>query len=99
MIVPVQSHAFADEFENVDDAERPVALVRAELAMLGMVDRHQRVNAGIARRLKFPELQLALIRRKDAEAETLQADRRLFQVNKLDTWDRLQDFDGGRHRA
>jgi hypothetical protein len=28
-VLPMQSHALADHFEDVDDAERPVALVRA----------------------------------------------------------------------
>jgi hypothetical protein len=30
----VQSHTLAYDFEDVDDAERPVALVRAQLAMI-----------------------------------------------------------------
>src|SRR5258708_4022336 len=42
-IFPLQSHALTDDFENVDDAERPVALVRAEFARLGMIDRTESV--------------------------------------------------------
>src|SRR5947209_18691198 len=30
------AHALADDLQHVDDAERPVALVRAQLAMIGM---------------------------------------------------------------
>ena len=31
-IMPMQPHALADHFEDVDDAERPVALVGAQIA-------------------------------------------------------------------
>ena len=71
-------------FENVDDAERPVALMRAEFAMFGMIDRDERVDAGVARGLKFVELQLALEVGQHAEVDALQADRRLFQIDELD---------------
>ena len=33
-IVPMQPHAFADDFEDIDDPERPISLMRAQLAMI-----------------------------------------------------------------
>jgi len=45
-IVVVKPHAVADDFQHIHDAERIVALVRAQLAVVGMVDRDQRVDAG-----------------------------------------------------
>src|SRR5450631_2558663 len=97
-VFPVQPHALADHFEDVDDAERPVALMRAQFAMLGVIDRNQRIDASVAR-LELAQLQLALERRKDAEAEALQSDRRLLQVDELKAGDCPQDFSGGFHRA
>ena len=46
VIVVVQAHAGADDLVHVHDAERPVALVRAQCAVIGMIDRDQRVDAG-----------------------------------------------------
>ena len=65
-IVPLQPHAFADDFEEVDNAKRPVTLMCAQLAMIGMIDCNQRVNARVARRFKLIELKLALERGKYA---------------------------------
>jgi hypothetical protein len=59
-VLPVQPHALADDFKDVDDAKRPVALVRAQFAMVGMIDGDQRIDAGIRRGLKLAPLQLAL---------------------------------------
>ena len=70
-VVLVQSHTLAYDFEDVDDAERPVALVRAQLAMIGMIDRDESVDACVARGLKFIELQLALEGGKHAEIDAL----------------------------
>ena len=39
MIVMVQPHAGADDFQKIHDAEWPIALVRAQFAMIGMIDR------------------------------------------------------------
>src|SRR5262249_34716521 len=50
-VMAMQPHAFADDLKNVDDAERRSRLMRAKLAVIGMVDRNQRVDAGIARSL------------------------------------------------
>src|SRR5450755_1476487 len=47
----VQPHALTDHFENVDDPERPVALVGAQLAMFGVIDGNQRIDASLACRL------------------------------------------------
>jgi len=70
-VVLVQPNTLADDFEDVDDAERPVALVRAQLAMIGMIDRDESVDACVARGLKFIELQLALEGGKHAEIDAL----------------------------
>jgi hypothetical protein len=39
MIVMMQRHAGADDFQKIHCAERPIALVRAQFAMIGMIDR------------------------------------------------------------
>src|SRR5712672_544736 len=36
LIVLAQSHALADELEHIDDTERKIALMRAQLAMIGV---------------------------------------------------------------
>ena len=58
MILLAEAHAFADDLENVDDLERPVAFVRAQLAVIGMIDRHQRVDPSGARGFELLQLQL-----------------------------------------
>jgi len=50
VLVP-QPHAGADDLQHVDDDERPVALMGAELAMVGVVNRDQRVDFRVARGL------------------------------------------------
>src|SRR5262245_63981841 len=77
-VILVQPHALADDFKDVDDTERPVALVRAQLAMIGMIDRDEGVDARVARGMKLVELQLAFEGGKHAEVDALQADRRLL---------------------
>ena len=62
MIVVVQAHAGTDDVEDVDDAERPVALVCAKFAMINMVDSNQGINARGGRNLKLGKLKSALIR-------------------------------------
>ena len=98
-IVPMQPHAFADHFKDIDDAEWPVALVRAQFAMIGMIYRNQCINACIARRLEFHKLQFALELWEYANIHALQPHRRLVQIDKFDTGDHLQDFSGGFHDA
>src|SRR5260370_15628607 len=82
-IVPVQLHALADDFEEVDNANRPVALMCAQLAMIGMIDCNQRIDARVARRLKLIELKLALERGKYAQIDALQSGRRSLQLDQL----------------
>ena len=77
-VILVQPHTLADDFEDVDDTEWPVALVRAQLAMIGMIDRDECVDACVARGVKLVELQLALEDGKHTEINALQADRRLL---------------------
>jgi hypothetical protein len=55
-VARAQLHALADDFEHVDDTNRPVAFVRAEFAMIGMLDRDQCVNTCIQCRLTFVPL-------------------------------------------
>ena len=47
-VVLMQPHALADDFEDIDDTEWPVALVRAKLAMIRMINRNQRIDTRIA---------------------------------------------------
>ena len=76
-VVVVQPHAEADDLVHVHDAERPVALVRAQFAVIGMIDRDQRVDARRGRRRKLVLLQFAAVGRQHADAVGLQGDRRL----------------------
>src|SRR5690348_16781958 len=69
--------------------------MRAQLAVIGMIDRDQRIDTGIARRLQLPELQFALEFRQHAEVHALQTHRRLVQVDEFDTGNALQDCGGG----
>ncbi len=46
----VQPHAQADHFVQIQNLERKVALVGAELAVVGVVERDQRVDVGLPRR-------------------------------------------------
>ena len=46
VIVAVKPHAGADDLEQVHDPERVVAFMRAQLAMVGVIDRDQRIDAG-----------------------------------------------------
>ena len=62
--------------------------------MIGMIDRDQRIDTCIARRLQLPELQFALEFRQRADIHALQTDRRLVQVDELDAGNGLQDFGG-----
>ena len=66
-IVPMQAHAFANHFKDIYDTEWPVALVRAQFAMIGMIDRDQCIDTCIARRLKLHKLQFALVLWKRAD--------------------------------
>src|SRR6185437_10836018 len=75
--VPMQPHTFANRFKDIYDAKRPVALVRAQFAMIGMMYRNQGINACIVRRLKFPKLQFALELWEYANLHALQPHRRL----------------------
>jgi len=93
----MQPHTFANHFKDIYDAEWPVALVRAQFAMIGMMYRNQCINACIARCLKFQKLQFALKLWEYANIHALQPYRRLVQIDKFDTGDHRQDFGGGFH--
>ena len=84
MIVMMQPHTGADDFQKIDDAERPIALVRAQFAMIGMIDRDQRIDAGCFGRQKLLLLQGAAVLRQCAQVVSLQPDRRLPQVDDFD---------------
>ncbi len=60
-IVLREAHALPDDLQQVDDLERPVALVRAQRAMVGVVDRDQRIDISVPRRFQLPQLQLAAV--------------------------------------
>jgi len=78
---------------------RPVAFVRAELAMIGMIDRNQGIDALVACCLELVELQLALECGKHADTGALQADCWLLQVDEFNARNCPQDFNGGFHDA
>src|SRR5215467_8178010 len=79
-ILLAQSHAFADELQKIDDPERKVALVSAQLAMIGVIDRDQGVDLRVACGRELVELELALVLGQGAQVIAHEADRRLMQV-------------------
>lgn len=58
-VMAMKPHALAEHFQDVDDAEGLVALMRAQLTVIGMVDRDQCVDAGTVSCLELRALQLA----------------------------------------
>ena len=94
-----EPHAGADDFQDIEDLERPIALVCAELAVIRMIDRDQRIDPGRARRLKLGKLQLALVLGQHGEVDALQAHGRLVQVDEIDAGDCAQDVGCSLHHA
>ena len=62
-IIVMQPHARADDLQHIHDPERIVALVRAQLAVIGMIDRDPRVDAGALGGVELVFLQLASLGR------------------------------------
>src|SRR5581483_10705033 len=98
-IMAVQAHATAHDLQQIEDFERPVALMRAELAMFGMIDSHERIDASLARGLKLVELELPLEFGQDAETETLQPHGRLAKIDERDARNLAQNLLGRLHHA
>src|SRR5262245_9462603 len=84
-IVPMQSHALADHFKDIEDAERPISLMRAQFAMIGMVNRNQGIDARVAGRFELTELQFSFESRENSYVDALQAYRQLLEVDQFDT--------------
>src|ERR1700684_87001 len=66
--------------------------MRAEFAMFGMIDGHERVDAGVAGGFKFVPRQLALEFRQHTEIDALQAEGGLFQIDDRDAGNGAEDF-------
>ena len=60
----VQAHARADDFVQIENLERKVALVGAELAVVGVVERDQGVDASLLGGLELGLLQRAAMGRQ-----------------------------------
>ena len=69
--------------------------MRAELAVVGVVDCDQRIDAGALGGIELVLLQFPSIRRQRAEIIAHHADRRLLEVDQLNTRHGLQDVLGG----
>ena len=95
MVVVVNPHAFADDLQHIHDAEWIITLVRAQLAVVGMIDRDQRVDTGAFGGIELVSLQLAPIGGKRAEIIAHQSDRRLVQIDQLHPRHGAQDVLGG----
>ena len=63
VVVLVQPHAGTDDIEDIENPERPIAFMRAQLAMVGVVDRDQSVDACLCGQLQLFQLQLLLVTR------------------------------------
>ena len=79
--------------------ERPVALMGAQFAVIHMIDRDQRIDAGVAGRLELPELQLALVVGQGPQRVAHQPDRGQAEVDEFDARDRVEQAEGGFHHA
>jgi hypothetical protein len=88
----MQPHAGTDDFQKIHNAERPITLVGAQFAMIGMIDRDQRVDAGCFGRQKLLLLERATLLREDAQIVSLQPDRGLMQIDNFDTRHRAQNL-------
>jgi len=69
---------------NIEHLERPVALVRTQLAMIGVIHATSASTPVVARRLELVELQLALVGGQRAQVVAHQADGGLAEVDELD---------------
>ena len=65
--------------------------MRAQFAMIGMIDRDQRIDARRGCSLQFLLLQLSAIGRQHADAVGLQANRRLPQIDDFDSGNAAQN--------
>ena len=79
--------------------ERPVALMRAQFAVVGMIDRDQRVDAGRLRRFQFGQMQPAFVLRQRVEEVAHQPDRRLVEIDDLDARHHAQQLGAGLDHA
>ena len=55
----------------------------AQLAVIRVIDRDDRINAGVARGLKLGKLQLALVGRQRTKTDALQACGRYSEIDQL----------------
>jgi len=60
-IVAAKPHALADDLQHIHDAELIVALMGAQVAVIEMIDRQQRINAGGLCGVKFVAVEFALV--------------------------------------
>lgn len=79
----MQPHASADDLQDIDDAERPVALMRAKLAVIDVIDHGQRIDAGCSRSFQLGEMERPLVVRKGIERIAHQADGRLAEARRI----------------
>ena len=91
------AHAGADHLEEIDDDERPVAFVGAKLAVIGVVDRDQRIDAGVAGRLA--ELQIALVVGQGPQRVAHQPDGGQAEVDHLDPGDGVEQAERRFHHS
>ena len=61
LVVVLEAHAGANDFKGVENLERPVALVGTKLAVIGVIDRDQRIDTGRPRRFELAQLQLGRV--------------------------------------
>jgi hypothetical protein len=99
VIVAVKPHARADDLEQVHDPERIVALMCAQLAMVGVIDRDQRIDAGALGGIELVLLQFPSIRRQRTEIVAHHADRGLLEVDQFDARHGMEDVLGGLDHA
>ena len=86
MLVPIitmKPHALANDLQHVDNAEGPLALMRAQFTMIGVIDGSEGVDFSGTGGFKLLALKLALVGVLCREGAALESDRRLSQVNQL----------------
>ena len=73
--------------------------MRAQLAVVTVVDGDEGIDTGLAGRVELGQLQFALIGRQRPEAEALQSDRGLAEIDQLDSGHAFQETFRSFHHA
>jgi hypothetical protein len=89
-VVLPEPHGVSDNLEHVDDAERPVAFVRAQFAVIGVINCDKGIDARRSCGFKLFELNLAFICGQRRARGALEPYGWHIEFNDLDAWNGAQ---------